>query len=208
MSKIASVPIGKIEVPEIKITESIKLSAKETAMIVVDMQNDFVAPDGAMSVPAAMDTVPKIKDLLQRAREAEVHVVYSQDTHLPESPEHDIWTPHVMKDSTGWEIYKDLKPQPNEIVFQKPRYDAFYGTSLDHYLTKLWNVKNLIVVGTVSNICVMHTMASAGLRWLHVICPADCISALSEFEQALTLHQTSTLFQGDIVRAYTDITFE
>ena len=208
MKNVTSVPQGKVEVPDFKLLDELRVVADETAMIVVDMQNDFVKPDGNLSVPAAMDTVPHIKDLLQRARQAGVKVAYSQDTHLPEDKEEAIWPSHCVKGTEGWRIYEHLKPQPTEIVFQKPRYDAFYGTSLDHYLNQVWKVKNLIVVGTVANICVLHTMASAGLRWLHVIVPANGISALSEFEQALTLHQTTSLYQGDVVRTCSDIQFK
>ena len=82
MNNVTSVPQGKVEVPDFKILDELQVVADETAMIVVDMQNDFVKPDGNLSVPAAMDTVPHIKDLLQRARQAGIKVVYSQDTQI------------------------------------------------------------------------------------------------------------------------------
>jgi nicotinamidase-related amidase len=63
-------------------------------------------------------------------------------------------------------------------------------------------------VGTVSNICVAHTAASAGLRWYHVVVPADGISALTEFDQALTLRQVSGLYAGNVVRSTKDLVFE
>ena len=97
------------------------------------------------------------------------------------------------KDSWGWHIIDELKPQKNDMVFQKNRYDGFYGTSLEHYL-KLWKIENLVITGTVSNICVAHTAGSAGLRWYNIIVPADGISAQTEFDQALTLRQVSFLY--------------
>ena len=65
----------------------------------------------------------------------------------------------------------------------------------------------MVIVGTVSNICVLHTAASAGLRWYHVVMPADGISAYTEFDQALTLHQVGSLYNGSIVKSMKDITF-
>ena len=66
---------------------------------------------------------------------------------------------------------------------------------------------HLIIVGTVSNICVLHTAASAGLRWYALTIPADGISALTEFDQAATLRQVSWLYNGTIVRSSEHIRF-
>ncbi|MFP4081819.1 MAG: isochorismatase family protein [Candidatus Aminicenantes bacterium] len=71
-----------------------------------------------------------------------------------------------------------------------------------------WKVEHLVVVGTVSNICVLHTAASAGLRWFHVVMPADGISAQTEFDQALILRQVSSLYAGDVVKSVEDICSE
>ena len=74
-----------------------------------------------------------------------------------------------------------------------------YDTALEHYLSRVWQVEHLILVGTVSNICVGQTAASAGLRWFQVITPADCLSALTEFDQAAALRQVATLYNGAVV---------
>jgi hypothetical protein len=55
---------------------------------------------------------------------------------------------------------------------------------------------------------VLHTAASAALRWLHVTMPADGISALTEFDTALTLRQVSWLYAGTVVNSVNDIHFE
>ena len=65
----------------------------------------------------------------------------------------------------------------------------------------------MVIVGTVSNICVAHTAASAGLRWYHVVLPADGMSALTEFDQALTLRQVSSLYNGTVLRRADDLSF-
>ena len=69
-------------------------------------------------------------------------------------------------------------------------------------------ITNLLIVGTVSNICVLHTAASAGLRWYNIIVPADGISSLTEFDQAMTLRQVATLYTGKIVESCEEILFE
>jgi hypothetical protein len=65
----------------------------------------------------------------------------------------------------------------------------------------------LVIVGTVSIICVLHTAASAGLRYLHIVVPADAISALNDFDQALALRQISWLYTGTAVQSVDDIVF-
>jgi nicotinamidase-related amidase len=94
------------------------------------------------------------------------------------------------------------------MVFEKNRYDGFYENQLEYYLSHVWGIKNLVIVGTVSSICVLHTAASAGLRWYNLIVPADGISALTEFDQAMTLRQVSFLYAGKIVKSCSDVLFE
>jgi len=181
--------------------ETIELPSKETALTIVDMQNDFVKPEGKLFVPTAPQTVPVIKGLLEKARKAGVLRIFTQDTHYPGDPEFKIWGEHVLKGSWGWEIIDELKPKiPEEIVVEKMRYDGFFGTSLDHIL-RVYGIKNLVVVGTVANICVLHTVASAAMNLYKVIVPIDGISALTEFDKHLTLRQIDFLYKGVLTEA-------
>lgn len=93
-------------------------------------------------------------------------------------------------------------------MLTKNRYDGFYQSNLQHYLGSVWNIKNLVIAGTVANICVAHTAASAGLRWYNIIIAANAISAITEFDQALTLRQTSWLYAGSVVKKSSDILFQ
>jgi len=202
------IPGETVTVPEITFADQVRLPASKTAVIVVDMQNDFVKEGGTLVVPTAIETVPNIQTLLESARAAGVRVAYTQDTHFEGDPEWQIWPEHCRAGTWGWEIIDELKPRPEDVVCQKNRYDGFYGTWLDHFLSHVWKVEHLVIVGTVSSICVLHTAASAGLRWFHIVVPANGISALTEFDQALTLRQVSWLYLGDVVRHTTDIVFE
>lgn len=201
------IPGKEVAVPEIRFQETISLPSGKTALVIVDMQNDFIKPGGALVVPSAAETVPPIARLLESARRNGVRIAYTQDTQVEEDPEFSIWPKHCVKDTWGWEIVGELKPRSEDLVCPKNRYDGFYGTWLDHFLGNIWNIKHLVIVGTVSNICVLHTAASAGLRWFDVVVPANGISALTEFDQALTLHQVGSLYAGELVRSVDDITF-
>ena len=198
----------QVEIPEIPFQENVQLPAAKSAVIEVDMQNDFVKPNGTLVVPDATATITSIRSLLAGARAAKVPVAYTQDTHYEGDREWAIWPEHCRAGTWGWQIIDELAPQTGDLVCQKSRYDGFYDTSLDHYLSRVWGVEHLVIVGTVSSICVLHTAASAGLRWFHVVVPANGISALTPFDQALTLRQVSWLYMGDVVRGVEHIAFE
>jgi nicotinamidase-related amidase len=183
------------------------LPAEQTALIVLDMQNDFVKPGGNLVVPTAIDTVGNIQRLLYTAREHHARVIYTQDTQIKDDPEFEVWPEHCKAGTWGWEIIDELAPLPGEPVMQKNRYDGHYQTAMDHFLSRIWHVDNVVIVGTVANICVLHTAASAGLRYLQVTVPANGISVLTELDQALTLRQIGWLYAGNIVRSVDDIEF-
>lgn len=186
-----------MELPEIPRFQKLQLKAAETALVVVDMQNDFAHPQGALYVPAASATVPLITQLLERARVAGARVVYTQDWHGPDDPEFAIWPAHALAESWGAEILAELTPRPGETVIKKVRYDGFYGTPLEHLL-HLWGLKTLVICGTVANICVLHTAGSAALRWYQVVVPEDAVSALTPFDLVASLRQVSFLYQGQV----------
>lgn len=186
-----------VEVPEIVRTPEVRLPARATALVVVDMQNDFAHPDGALFVPDAEKSIPKIKALLEKARSAGARVVFTQDWHAEDDPEFQIWPRHAVAGTWGAEIVQQLAPLPGETRIQKLRYDAFYGTPLEHLL-RLWDVRHVVVVGTVANICVLHTAGSAALRWFDVVLPEDGTSALTPFDLAAALRQVQFLYQGKV----------
>ena len=189
-----------IEVPEYEIHEEVRVDPLRTALVIVDMQNDFVKEGGTLVVPDAEATIPQIQSLLDLARESGVKVVFTQDTHDEGDPEWEIWPEHVRRGTWGWEIIGELQPLENELVVRKVRYDAFYGTSLDHFL-RVWGVDTLVICGTVANICVHYTAASAALRWYEVVIPRDATSALDPFDLEASLRQTSFLFTGKITQS-------
>src|SRR3984957_2885145 len=186
-----------IDVPEYEVQADVSLDPARTALVVVDMQNDFVHQGGGLLVPDAAATIPAIRALLELARTHGMRVVYSQDTHREGDPEWRIWPEHAREGSWGWEIVDELAPRREDVVLRKLRYDAFYGTPLDHLL-RFWGVDTLVICGTVANICVHYTAASAALRWYAVVIPRDAISALDPFDLESSLRQTAFLLAGTV----------
>jgi nicotinamidase-related amidase len=192
--------MATIEVPDYEVRKRVVVDPQTTALLVVDMQNDFVIEGGALLVPTARQTIGAIKRLLALARAQRMAIFYTQDTHEPGDPEFPLWGEHVLRGSWGWRIIDELAPRSGERVIEKLRYDGFFGTSLDHEL-RTKEIKTVIVCGTVANICVLHTIGSAALRGYHVVLPIDAISAITTFDLQSTIRQTAFLYRGEITTA-------
>jgi nicotinamidase-related amidase len=193
-------PAVTVAVPRYAVQDHVRVDPARTALVVVDMQNDFVKQRGSLVVPDAEATTPAIQRLLDLARGSGMHVVYAQDTHRPGDPEWQIWPEHCREGSWGWEIVPELAPRLDETVLRKARHDAFYRTPL-HRLLRLWSVDTLVICGTIANIGVHYTAASAALRWYTVVIPRDAISALEPFDLESSLRQVALVFAGQVTTA-------
>lgn len=182
-------------VPEYAVEREVVVDPRTTALIIVDMQNDFVNPRGALAVATAPPTIPAIQRLLALARDTRMRVFFTQDTHEEGDPEFAIWGRHVLRGTWGWQIVDEIAPRPGERVLEKLRYDGFFGTPLDHEL-RLAGIQTVVVCGTVANICVLHTAGSAALLGYRVILPIDAISALIPFDLQAAIRQVSFLYRG------------
>ncbi len=177
-----------------------QLTAAETAIVVVDMQNDFCHPDGALYAPASEAAIEPIQRLLERGRAAGVQIVFTRDVH-PEDQfedaqymdEFERWGEHALEGTWGAEIVANLEVKSEDYVLEKRTYDAFYGTDFETVLTDR-GLTDLLFVGTLANVCVLHTAASAGLRDFRPILVEDALGALEPDHRAYTLEHANWVF--------------
>jgi ureidoacrylate peracid hydrolase len=176
--------------------ESVVLDAERTAVLVVDMLNDFCKPGGAMVLPGYKTLlVPQLK-VLEAARSAEVPIVFVVDSHRPKmrrEREFRKRTPHCIEGEWGAQVIDELKAQLHDIFVTKRRYSGFYNTDL--HLT-LWDlqVDTLVIMGVVTNICVRSTVHDAFFLGYEVIVPEDCVAATGPREQVSSLYDIATHF--------------
>jgi ureidoacrylate peracid hydrolase len=143
------------------------IDIEDTALIVIDMQNDFCHEDGVSGRNGIADiqpfqtVVPQIDALISQARECKVPVIFVKMT-LDASTISEAWRNRwsapmtiVEKGAWGSEFYK-LFPQEGDYVVEKHRYSAFIGTNLDLILRSLQR-KSIILTGVLTNICVEST---------------------------------------------------
>jgi len=158
-----------------------RIHPTKTAMIVVDMQNDFVAEDAAMETPAARAMVPRLAESLRICREAGIRVIYTAHVHRRDGCDmglfDDMHPPiaqrNALVDGTpGVEIYPELAPLPGEHVIKKHRYSGFFGTDLDIILRE-WSVDTVIICGTTTENCCHATARDAMFRNYRVVFLSD-----------------------------------
>ncbi len=154
---------------------AIKLD-KHTALVVVDIQNDF-CPGGALAVPDGDRVVPVLNKYIQLFRGASAPVIYTRDWHPPDhssfKAQGGLWPPHCVQGTEGAKFRSDLLP-PNEgeIVSKAERkdeaYSFFKGTDLAHRLRRLklrlglrGGIRALFVGGLATDYCVRETVLDA-----------------------------------------------
>ena len=167
-----------------------------TAILVVDMVNDFCKPGGAMVLPGYECLLPSQLKILETARKTGCLVVYIVDAHRRGAPcdrEFLKRSPHCYEGEWGSGIIDELAPQPGDQIVIKRRFSAFFNTDLDVTL-KDWNRDTLVFMGVATNICVRSTVHDAFFHGYRKIVLKDAVAATSPREQASTLYDIATHF--------------
>ncbi len=157
------------------------------ALLIIDMQNDFVLPGSPVTVAGALATVPRIRRLLDafRARSWPVmHITraYRADGSDVEAFRRDAFLrgpQYLLPGTPGAQIVPALAPVPGEHVLVKPRFSAFMGTPLDLLLRRL-GVQELVVSGTQYPNCIRATVLDAVCLDYAVTLVTDACSAQTD----------------------------
>ncbi|APX97907.1 cysteine hydrolase family protein [Natronorubrum daqingense] len=188
------------------------LEPANTAVVVVDMQNGFCHPEGSLYAPGSESVIEPIATLVDRAREADTQVIFTRDVHPPEQfedthyyDEFEQWGEHVLEGSWEAEIVDGLSVEDDDYVLEKHTYDAFYNTELEGWLNAR-GIHDLVICGTLANVCVLHTGGSAGLRDFRPIMVEDCIGSIEDDHKEYALEHADWLF-GEVVESE-DLEFE
>ena len=168
------------------------------ALLVIDMLNDFVT--GKIAAERAEHIIPELDRLIAAARETGVPVIYVNDAHRSEDFELDVWGEHAMRGTEGAEVIPELEPGPDDHVFEKRTYDAFYGTGLDEHLRSL-GVSRVVLTGLHTNMCIRHASAGALFRGYHIAVPEDCVEAFSEEAHRGGLEYLQDVYNAEITSA-------
>lgn len=185
--------------------EGIEIDPKRTALIVIDMQRDFLEPGGfgaalGNDISQLAGCVAPCRDLLAAARGAGLLVIHTREGHLPDlsdappakvnrgAPNLRIGDPGPMgriliRGEAGHDIVPSLYPIAGEVVIDKPGKGAFYNTGLGDLL-KDKGISDLLVAGVTTEVCVNTTIREANDRGYRCIAVGDaCGSYFPEFHK-------------------------
>lgn len=168
------------------------------ALIIVDMLKEFVY--GRLRSPAAEAIVPRIRRLLELARDSGIPIIYLADRHYPFDRELKLWGPHAMADSAESEIIEDLRPPPGSIVLYKRSYSGFRDTGLANILRDL-GVDTVLLTGIHTHICVLHTAIDAFYERFDVIVVEDAVAAFDEKAHEWGLRHMKEILGAKLVKS-------
>ena len=183
----------------------IELNWTATALVIIDMQRDFLEPGGfgetlGNDVSQLSRAIKPCADVLSAARKTGILVVHTREGHLPDlsdappakiergAPSLRIGDPGPMgriliRGEAGHDIIAALYPRDDEIVIDKPGKGAFYATELGDLLQK-YGIENLLVCGVTTEVCVNTTVREANDRGYRCVVLADgCASYFPEFHE-------------------------
>jgi ureidoacrylate peracid hydrolase len=201
--------------------DAFSLDPATTAVVVVDMQNDFASPGGmfdraGIDIAGIRAIVPTIRQVLVAARDAGIAIVYLKmgfsadlsDAGYPTSP---TWLKHVplkvgdaitapdgtpsrilVRDCWSTDVVPELAPNEGDTVLYKSRYSGFYDTELDDFLQRA-GVRRLIFVGATTSVCVESTVRDAMFRDYHCLVLGDATAEPIAADAARSNHEASLL---------------
>jgi nicotinamidase-related amidase len=173
---------------------------ERTAVVVVDMQNGFCHPDGSLYAPPSEAAIDPVDEVIGTARDAGARVLFTRDVHPPEQfadahyyDEFERWGEHVVEGTWDAALHDDLDVREDDHVVEKHTYDAFYETELAGWL-RARGVDDLLLCGTLANVCVLHTAGSAGLRDFRPVVVEDALGFLEADHRDYAVEHADWLF--------------
>jgi ureidoacrylate peracid hydrolase len=201
--------------------EPVAIEPSRTALLVIDMQNDFGSPGGmfdlaGLDISAIAAAATRIPPVLEAARGAGIPVVFVKMEHAPDLSDVGPWDgPHwikhipmrvgdtvtapdgspsrvLVRDTWNTEILPELTPEPGDLIVSKTRYSAFFETELHDLLQRL-GVTHLLVTGCTTSICVESTIRDAMFRDYSCVALEDCTAEPIGATLSRTNHEATLL---------------
>ncbi len=189
-----------------------KINPVHTAILVIDVQNDFCSSEGAVSSKEDWHRIqtmlPRLRKFLDNSRDYKIPVIFVQMI----QGEDDLSNPmeellarrgrlglSCKRGSWGAEFVKNVYPKVSDFILKKNRYSAFVNTDLETLLSD-WGIRTLILTGVTTNVCVESTARDGFMRDYYIVLPKDLVAAYYEAFHEIALRNIDAYF-GQVVSA-------
>lgn len=169
------------------------------ALLVIDMLNDFINPDGALYCgETSREIIPFVREKIEEFHKNGDLVIFLCDSHKEDDLEFKMFPKHSVIGSEGAQIIDELPVDKKDVVIQKTRYSAFYGTNLDVVL-KESSISEAHVVGVCTSICVMDTVGDLRNRDYRVIVYKKGVADFDPNAHTFSLERMEKIYGAEIV---------
>lgn len=176
------------------------MSRENTALVIIDMQRDFLDEGAPVLIPGGMKVVPALQRLLHEFREMKLPVIHAITIWRkggvdmpPFTTSETLKVRGLREGEAGTAIIPELQPLPNEHMVIKKKYSAFYLTDME-LLLRCLGVTYLLIGGVATNFCIRATVHDACFRDLMSVVVRECTTSYTEEEHQQTLKDIATGF--------------
>jgi nicotinamidase-related amidase len=171
------------------------------ALLLIDVINDLEFDSGDALLQHALPMAERIAKLKQRAKRAQIPVIYVNDNFGRWRSDFNAQVEHCLKPACrGRPIVERLRPDTDDYFVLKPKHSGFFSTTLDTLLEYL-AVESVILTGIASNICVLFTANDAYMRDLKLVVPRDCVAANTVEDNEYAIAQMEHVLKADTTPA-------
>lgn len=170
-----------------------------TALLVVDMLNDYAHPDGDALRRSAEDVVPVIAALRDRAVDEGVPVVHVNDNHGRWESDRDALVAQA-RDGAGADLIDPIRPRDDAPFITKARHSVFYGSPLQ-YLLEHEGIGRLVLTGQVTEQCILYSALDAYIRHFRLVVPRDAVAHIDPQLADAALSMMERNMRADVVPA-------
>ena len=169
-----------------------------SALLLIDVINDFEFEDGDQLLKLAMPVGRSIADLKKRAKAKGIPAIYVNDNFGKWQSDFKKIVAHCLEDGVRGKPFAELLlPEDDDYFVLKPKHSGFYSTSLDLLLEHL-GADKLILTGIAGNNCVLFTANDAYMRDFKLFVPSDCVVSETRQENEYALKQMEEVLKADI----------
>lgn len=169
---------------------------KNTALVIIDMINDFDFEYGEILAKKAYSISSPLKKLKDIFYHKHLPVIFIND-------HYNLWQANLTKiiqyctNERSQPILEQIQPTDQDYFLIKPKHSAFYGTALNTLLHQL-KIETLVLTGIAGNICVLFTANDAYMREYELMIPSNCIASVNDQDHEYTLRMMENVLKAKI----------